>query len=74
MQHEVITIIPEMFKTLDEKIEDAKAILIVATKNNFGSLWKTLTPEMQANEDVLAFGKDLSNKLGVIKKQNEQPS
>lgn len=54
-------------KTLEEKIEDAKAILIVATKENFGSLWKTLSEEMKTNPDVLAFGKELNDKLGITK-------
>ena len=54
-------------KTLEEKIEDAKAILIVATKENFVSLWKSLSKEMQKNPDVLAFGKELNDKLGITK-------
>lgn len=55
-------------KTLADKIEEAKSILIVAVKDNFGSLWKTLTPEMQTNEEILAFGKEMSSKLGITKK------
>ena len=58
--------IPDLFKTLEEKIEDAKAILIVANKENFGSLWKTLSNEMQTNEDVIAFGKEMKDKLGIV--------
>lgn len=54
-------------KTLAEKIEDAKATLIVATAQNFGSLWKTLSQEMQSNSEVLAFGKELKDKL-IVKK------
>lgn len=54
-------------KTIEEKVEDAKAVLIVAVKENFGSLWKTLSQEMQSNTDVLAFGKEMSAKLGIIK-------
>ena len=51
--------------SLEEKIENAKAVLIVATKENFGSLWKTLDSEMQKNAEVLAYGKDLKTKLGI---------
>jgi ERF superfamily len=51
--------------TLAEKIEDAKATLIIATALNFGSLWKTLSPEMQANEEVLKLGKELKTKLKI---------
>lgn len=54
-------------QTLSEKVESAKATLIVATAQNFGSLWKTLSPEMQSNNDVLAFAKELSTKLGINK-------
>ena len=39
----------------------------VATKENFGSLWKTLSEEMKTNPDVLAFGKELNDKLGITK-------
>jgi phage recombination protein Bet len=53
--------------TLTEKIEDAKATLIVATAENFGSLWKSLSQEMQSNAEVLAFGKELKDKL-IVKK------
>jgi hypothetical protein len=53
--------------TIEEKIEDAKATLIVATAENFGSLWKTLSQEMQSNAEVLAFGKELKDKL-IVKK------
>ena len=52
-------------QTLAEKIESAKATLIVATAQNFGSLWKTLTPEMQSNNDVITFGKELKTKLKI---------
>lgn len=51
--------------TLAEKVENAKATLIVATAQNFGSLWKTLTPEMQSNSDVITFGKELKTKLKI---------
>lgn len=51
--------------TLAEKVESAKATLIVATAQNFGSLWKTLTPEMQSNNDVITFGKELKTKLKI---------
>ena len=59
--------ITERTLTLDEKIESAKATLIVATAQNFGSLWKTLSTEMQSNADVITFGKELSTKLGINK-------
>lgn len=52
-------------QTLSEKVESAKATLIVATAQNFGSLWKTLTPEMQSNNDVITFGKELKTKLKI---------
>ena len=52
-------------QTLADKIENAKATLIVATAQNFGSLWKTLTPEMQSNADVITFGKELKTKLKI---------
>jgi hypothetical protein len=52
-------------QTLSDKVESAKAILIVATAQNFGSLWKTLTPEMQGNADVITFGKELKTKLKI---------
>ena len=52
-------------QTLAEKIESAKATLIVATTQNFDSLWKTLTPEMQSNADVITFGKELKTKLKI---------
>ena len=52
-------------QTLAEKVESAKATLIVATAQNFGSLWKTLTPEMQSNADVITFGKELKTKLKI---------
>ena len=61
--HEVVNVIPEIFKTLDEKIEDAKAILIVATKENFKALWKSLSDEMKSNETILAFGKMVNESL-----------
>lgn len=51
--------------TLAEQIEQAKAVLIVSSKENFGSLWKTLSPEMQSNNDVIAFGKELKTKLKI---------
>ena len=52
-------------QTLSDKIESAKATLIVATAQNFGSLWKTLSPEMQSNNDVITFGKELKTKLKI---------
>lgn len=52
-------------QTLSEKVESAKATLIVATAQNFGSLWKTLSPEMQSNNDVITFGKELKTKLKI---------
>lgn len=52
-------------QTLAEKVESAKATLIVATAQNFGSLWKTLSPEMQSNNDVITFGKELKTKLKI---------
>jgi hypothetical protein len=52
-------------QTLSDKVESAKAVLIVGTKDNFGSLWKTLTPEMQSNADVMEFGKTMKTKLGI---------
>lgn len=67
--HEVVTVIPEPFKTVEEKIEDAKAVLIVATKENFGSLWKTLNSEMQTNSDVIEFGKKMKVDLGIENKK-----
>ena len=57
--------VTERTLTLAEKVEQAKATLIVATAQNFGSLWKTLTPEMQSNADVLTFGLELKNKLKI---------
>jgi hypothetical protein len=51
--------------TLAEKIEIAKSVLIVGTAQNFGSLWKTLTPEMQGNNEVIEFGKTMKTKLGI---------
>lgn len=51
--------------TLSDKVESAKATLIVSTAQNFGSLWKTLTPEMQSNNDVITFGKELKTKLKI---------
>lgn len=63
VQHEVVNVIPEAFKTLDEKIEDAKSVLIVANKENFKSLWKSLSNEMKDNETILAFGKELNESL-----------
>ena len=51
--------------TLAEKVENAKAVLIVGTVENFGSLWKTLTPEMQSNSEVIEFGKTMKTKLGI---------
>lgn len=59
--------IPIKQPNLSDKIESAKATLIVATAQNFGSLWKTLSPEMQSNNDVITFGKELSTKLGINK-------
>ena len=56
-------VIPEAFKTLDEKIEDAKSILIVANKENFKSLWKSLSNEMKENEAILSFGKEINESL-----------
>jgi len=52
--------------TLEEKIEDAKATLIVANSQNFGTIWKTLSDEMQTNSEVLAFGKKMKDELGII--------
>lgn len=52
-------------QTLADKVESAKATLIVATAQNFGSLWKTLTQEMQSNPDVITFGKELKTKLKI---------
>lgn len=51
--------------TISDKVESAKATLIVATAQNFGSLWKTLTPEMQSNADVITFGKEMKTKLKI---------
>lgn len=56
--------------TLEQKVEDAKAVLIVATKENFGSLWKTLSVEMQTNSDVIEFGKKMKSDLLIESKQN----
>lgn len=50
---------------LAEKVESAKAVLIVGTAQNFGSLWKTLSPEMQSNSEVIEFGKTMKTKLGI---------
>lgn len=57
--------IPVKQPTLAAKIEDAKALLLQATKENLGSLWKTLSVEMQSNEDVRKLLSDLIIKLGI---------
>ena len=54
--------------TINDKIENAKAILIVANAQNLGSLWKTVSAEMQVNTEVLAHLKELQTKLGLNKK------
>ncbi len=61
---------PHPFMTIEEKIEEAKATLIVANKDNFGTIWKSLSAEMQVNEEVLAYGKELSKSLGVTSKKD----
>lgn len=57
--HEVVTVIPEIFKTLEEKLEDAKAILIVATMDTLNELYLSLSHEMQKNEEIIGFCKVL---------------
>ena len=58
--------LPEIFKTLEEKIEDAKAILITSTKETFIQQWNLVSDEMKTNIDVLSFGKELKVKLGIV--------
>lgn len=58
--------LPEIFKTLEEKIEDAKGILIISTKETFIQQWNLVSDEMKTNVDVLAFGKELKVKLGIV--------
>lgn len=58
--------LPENFKTLEEKIEDAKAILITSTKETFIQQWNLVSDEMKTNIDVLSFGKELKVKLGIV--------
>ncbi len=56
------TVIPELFKTLDEKIEDAKAILIVAsTLQDLQDKWKQIGVEMQPY--CLELKDQIKNKL-----------
>lgn len=57
--HEVVTVIPEPFKTVEEKVEDAKAILITATKDDLNDLYKSLSKEMRANEEIISFCKQI---------------
>ncbi len=59
-------VVPELFKTLEEKIEDAKGILIISTKETFIQQWNLVSDEMKTNIDVLAFGKELKVKLGIV--------
>jgi hypothetical protein len=59
-------VVPEIFKTLEEKIEDAKGILIISTKETFIQQWNLVSDEMKTNIDVLAFGKELKVKLGIV--------
>lgn len=64
VSHEIVasnitTVIPEPFKTVEEKVEDAKAILITATKDDLNDLYKSLSTEMRANEEIISFCKQL---------------
>lgn len=58
--------LPEIFKTLEEKIKDAKDILIMSTKETFIQQWNLVSDEMKTNIDVLSFGKELKVKLGIV--------
>lgn len=59
-------VIPGIFKTIEEKIEDAKGILITSTKETFIQQWNLVSDEMKTNTDVLSFGKELKVKLGIV--------
>ncbi len=60
-----ITPIPEVFKTVAEKVADAKAELDKADATTLGKIWKTLSQEMQDNLDVQEYGAKIKANLGI---------
>ena len=51
--------------TFNEKVAEAKAIVNSSVKENLGSLWKTISPDMQTNAEVLATLKTKKTELGI---------
>lgn len=62
--------IPEIFKTVQEKIDDAKAILINSTKESLDEDWKSISKEVRAIEEIKSFCSIRITELGITKKQN----
>ncbi len=61
--------IPEIFKTLDEKITDAKAVLIDSTKDTLDEDWKSLSKKVRATEEIKSFCAQRIKELGITKPQ-----
>jgi phage recombination protein Bet len=54
IQHEVVTVIPEMFKTLDEKFKDAELMLNdVDNEAEMISIFRSLSPELQKDKRII---------------------
>lgn len=59
-------VLPEFFKTGEEKVLDAKAALDEATVQTLKQIWQSLSPEMQSHDDILAYGAEIKARLGLI--------
>lgn len=57
--------LPELFKTTEEKVAEAKAKLGVATRESLGRIWKSLSVEMQTNDEVIAYGAQIKTDLNM---------
>lgn len=70
---EVVTIIPEMFKTLDEKVKDAEALLNDSSSEaNMVEIYKSLSPELKKDQRIIDLCTEIKLHFNPLK--NEQPS
>lgn len=70
---EVVTIIPEMFKTLDEKVKDAQSLLSdSSSEKEMVEIYKSLSPELKKDQRIIDLCTEIKLHFNPLK--NEQPS
>lgn len=73
VQHEVVAVIPEMFKTLDKKVKDAEALLNDSSSEaNMVEIYKSLSSELKKDQRIIDLCTEIKLHFNPLK--NEQPS